>query len=59
MLRYCKLYLRDITANCMIREKSGLHSFDSEFWGGIENFKNLEKRHRKFTNNLNKGPVKI
>jgi hypothetical protein len=29
----------------MIRENSGLYSFDSEFWregGGIENFKNLE-----------------
>jgi hypothetical protein len=27
--------------------------------GGIENFKNLEGEHRKFTNNLNRGPVKI
>jgi hypothetical protein len=45
----------------MIRENSGLYSIDSEFrrMGGIENFKNLEGGHRKFTNNLNRGPVKI
>jgi hypothetical protein len=43
-----------------IRENSGLYSFDSEFWGeGIENLKNLGGGHRKFTNNLNRGPVKI
>ena len=27
--------------------------------GGIENFKNLQGGHRKFTNNHNRGPVKI
>jgi hypothetical protein len=44
----------------MIRENSGLYYFNSKFWrGGIENFKNLEGGHRKFTNNLNRGPVKI
>jgi hypothetical protein len=36
----------------MIRENSGLYSFDSEFYRGGGG-------HRKFTSNLNRGPVKI
>jgi hypothetical protein len=59
----------------MVFFKDGAISFGTsevrEFWivllrfrileggGGIENFKNLEGGHRKFTNNLNRGPVKI
>jgi hypothetical protein len=54
-------HLEELQIVSMIRENSGLYSFDSELWGGggIENFKNLEGGHRKFTNNLNRGPVKI
>jgi hypothetical protein len=44
----------------IIRENSGLYSFDSEFWGGgaLKILKTW-RGHRKFTNNLNRGPVKI
>jgi hypothetical protein len=54
-------WIHEITCSLStIRENSGLYSFDSEFWGGgIENLKNLGGGHRKFTNNLNRGPVKI
>jgi hypothetical protein len=42
MLEYNK-HLAELQLVSMIRENSGLHSFDSEFWGGgIENFKNTE-----------------
>jgi hypothetical protein len=55
-------HLEELQIVSTIRENSGLYSFDSEFWGvggGIENFKNLEGGHQKFTNILNRGPVKI
>jgi hypothetical protein len=58
MLEYIR-HLEEVEIVSMIRENSGLYSFDPEFWGGIENFKNMEGGHRKFTNNLNRGPVKI
>jgi hypothetical protein len=59
MLEYVR-HLEELQIVSMIRENSGLYSFDSDFWrGGIENFKNLEGGLRKFTNNLNRGPVKI
>ena len=64
MLEYIR-HLEELQIVSMIRENSGLYSFDSELWrgegGGIENFKNLEggRGHRKFTNNLNRGLVKI
>jgi hypothetical protein len=62
MLEYIR-HLEELQIVSMIRENSGLYSFDSEFWreggGGIGNFQNLEGGHRKFTNNLNRGPVKI
>ena len=60
MLEYIR-HLEELQIVSMIRENSGLYSFDSEFWregGGIENFKNLQGGHRKFTNNLNRGSVK-
>jgi hypothetical protein len=44
MLEYIR-HLEELQIVSMIRENSGLYSFDSEFWrggGGIENFKNLE-----------------
>jgi hypothetical protein len=42
MLEYI-IHLEDLQIVSMIRENSGLYSFDSEFWrGGIENFKNVE-----------------
>jgi hypothetical protein len=41
MLEYIKHH-EELQIVSMIRENSGLYSFDSEFWGGIENFKNLE-----------------
>ena len=44
MLEYIR-HLEELQIVSMIRENSGLHSFDSEFWGGgIENFKNMEGR---------------
>jgi hypothetical protein len=58
VLEYIR-YLEELQFVSTIRENSGLYSFDSRFWrGGIENFKNLEGRHRKLTNILNRGPVK-
>jgi hypothetical protein len=61
VLEYIRL--EELLIVSKIRENSGLYSFDSEFWGrgmgGIENFKNLEEERRKFTNKLNRGPVKI
>ena len=48
MLEYIR-QLEELQIVSMIREYSGLYSFDSEFWrgggggGGIENFKNLER----------------
>ena len=50
MLEYIR-HLEELQIVSMIRENSGLYSFDSEFW--------REGGHRKFTNNLNRGPVKI
>jgi hypothetical protein len=43
MLEYIRHH-EELQIVSMIRENSGLYSFDSEFWGGgsIENFKNLE-----------------
>jgi hypothetical protein len=42
MLEYIR-HLEELQIASMIRENSGLYSFDSEFWrGGIEHFKNLE-----------------
>jgi hypothetical protein len=42
MLEYIR-HLEELQILSMIRENSGLYSFDSEFWrGGIENFKNLK-----------------
>jgi hypothetical protein len=59
MLEYFR-HLEELQIVTTIRENSGLYSFDSKFGGGgIENLKNLGGGHRKFTNNLNRGPVKI
>jgi hypothetical protein len=58
MLEYIR-HLEELQIVSMIRENSGLHSCDSEFGGGIDFFKTWRGRHRKFTNNLNRGPVKI
>jgi hypothetical protein len=42
MLKYIR-HLEELQIVSMIRENSGLYSFDSEFrGGGIGNFKNLE-----------------
>jgi hypothetical protein len=45
----------------MIRENSRLYSFDSKFWrgGALKILKTWREGHKKFTNNLNRGPVKI
>jgi hypothetical protein len=60
MLEYIRLEELQIVS--MIKENSGLYSFDFDICGsgwGIENFNNLEDERRKFTNSLNRGPVKI
>ena len=47
MLEYIR-HLEELQIVSMIRENSGLYSFDSEFWRGggggwgVENFKNVE-----------------
>jgi hypothetical protein len=41
VLEYIR-HLEELQIVSMIRENSRLYSFDSEFWGGIENLKNLE-----------------
>jgi hypothetical protein len=40
MLEYIR-HVEELQIISMIRENSGLYSFDSKFWGGIENFKIL------------------
>jgi hypothetical protein len=63
MLEYIR-HLEELQIVSMIRENSGLYSFDSEFWrggggGALKILKTWRGGHRKFTNNLNRGPVKI
>jgi hypothetical protein len=54
MLEYIR-HLEELQIVSMIRENSGLYSFDFRILGGgIENFKNLEGGASKFTNNLKK-----
>jgi hypothetical protein len=59
MLEYIR-HLEELQIVSMIRENSGLYSFDSEFWGGgIENVIKLGGGASKIYNNLNRGSVKI
>ena len=59
MLEYIG-HLEELQIVSMIRENSGLYSFDSAFWrGGIENFKNLEGGIENLPITSTGGPVKI
>ena len=59
MLEYIR-HLEELQIVSMIRENSGLYFFHSELWGGgaLKILKTW-RGYRKFTNNLNRGPVKI
>ena len=58
MLEYIR-HLEELRIVSMIRENSGLYSFNSKFGGEALKILKTWRGHRKFTNNLNRGPVKI